>query len=77
MKVNVTFKDPDSLYDAIREAVEEEVRGLQGISDEEKGSLIDGRVDEVKGKCRKWFEYGEYLRVQVDTDAETCIVLPV
>jgi hypothetical protein len=31
------------------------------------------KVGEVMGK---WFEYGEYLTVEIDTEAGTCVVVP-
>lgn len=31
----------------------------------------------MKELCKKWFEYGEYLTVEIDTDAKTCTVVPV
>jgi hypothetical protein len=51
MKFRVTMKDPDTLNDAIEEAVEKQM-------------------------CGRWFGYGEYLTVEIDTDAKTCTVIP-
>jgi len=31
--------------------------------------------EEFKKIASKWFQYEEYIRVQIDTDAKTCIVL--
>ena len=78
MKFKVTMKDPDTLYDAIGEAVEQAVSDTIGVDDnDEREALIKVRVDKVKKICGKWFEYGEYLTVEIDTDAETCTVVPV
>ena len=77
MKFKVTMKDPDTLYDAIGEAVEQAVSDTIGVGDQdEREALIKVRVDKVKIICNKWFEYGEYLTVEIDTDAETCTVVP-
>lgn len=76
MKITVTMKDPDTLLDCVRDAVKEEVEDITGIDQDEKEGLIDGRVEEAMKTCRKWFRYSEYLTVEVDTEAETCIVLP-
>lgn len=76
MKFKVTMKDPDTLHDAIREAAKESLSDIQGIDDEEKESLIDQRVESNMEICRKWFEYSEYLTVEIDTDAGTCVVVP-
>ena len=77
MKFKVTMKDPDTLYDAIGEAVEQAVSDTIGVGDQdEREALIKVRVDKVKIICNKWFEYGEYLTVEIDTDAKTCTVVP-
>jgi hypothetical protein len=76
MKFKVTMKDPDTLYDAIGEAVEQAVSDTIGVDDnDEREALIKVRVDKVQKICGKWFEYGEYLTVEIDTDAETCTVV--
>lgn len=31
---------------------------------------------DAKRAADKWFKYGEYLTVQIDTDAGTCTVMP-
>ena len=77
MKFKVTMKDPDTLYDAIGEAVEQAVSDTIGVDDQdEREALIKVRVDKVQIICKKWFKYGEYLTVEIDTDAETCTVVP-
>lgn len=74
MKITVTMKDPGTLYDAIREAVRENLASLEGISEEEKESLIEGRCERVGEIAARWFEYGEYLTVIIDTEQNTCTV---
>lgn len=74
MRFNVTMKDPDVLLDAIVDAVRRDV-GKLGLDAEESSALIELRVAHVSGICKKWFRYGEYLDVQVDTDAKTCTVM--
>lgn len=74
MKFEVQMKDPDTLHDAIREAVEAEVEAMPGLEADEKEGVIDTRVEKVQKQCGKWFEYSEYLTVEIDTDAGTCTV---
>jgi hypothetical protein len=33
-------------------------------------------VRKVQELCSTWFSYGEYLTVEIDTEAKTCTVLP-
>lgn len=74
MKFQVTMKDPDTLYDAIGDAVTKTVNAMLDDPDE-RDVLVKTRVDKVSEICRKWFKYGEYLTVEIDTDAETCVVV--
>lgn len=75
MKFIVQMKDPDTLTDAIQDAVKEDVDKMEGLYDEEKEGVIESRSEKVSAICNRWFEYGEYLRVEIDTDAGTCTVL--
>lgn len=61
MKINVYLKDPDALHEAIREA-------------RRKGSDVD--EPQINRIAAKWFKYGEYLTVELDTETETCVLVP-
>lgn len=75
MKFRVTMKDPDTLGDAVHDAVDSEVASMADLSQDEKESVAEKRSDEIYKACAKWFEYGEYLTVEIDTDAKTCVVV--
>ena len=78
MKVKITLKDPDALYEAVRDAVSEEVSKLKGLSDGEKERIADDREQEAREKiASQWMEYGEYLEVEFDLDAATATVIPI
>lgn len=76
MKFKVTMKDPDTLGDAISNAVTEALKNIEGLSDEDRESLHERRCEEARNVASKWFEYGEYLTVEIDTDAQTAAVVP-
>lgn len=76
MKFTVNMKCPDALEEAIRDAVKVEVNELNLQDAEEQESIEDARYEKVRRLCvDKWFEWGEYIRVEVDTDAQTCVVV--
>lgn len=75
MKIKVTMKDPDTLQDAIEEAVKKDLSDL-GLDQDELESVMEKRCEKVTTLACKWFEYGEYLTVEIDTDAKTCVVVP-
>lgn len=73
MKFRVTMKDPDVLDDAIREALES--TAFDGMSEKEVELVRDDRAEACRNLCNRWFEYGEYLTVEIDTEAKTCVVV--
>lgn len=75
MKVLVTMKDPDAMHDAVREAVEREVKQM-GLSRDESKLLVEARVDKTIELMVKWFTHGEYMTVEFDTDDMTATVIP-
>lgn len=74
MKFRVTMKDPDTLDDSVNEACMRELP--EGLDEEERHDLAESRSEKVRKLCRRWFSYGEYLTVEIDTDAQTCVVVP-
>lgn len=73
MKFLVTMKDPDTLADSIAEAVKEQLLS-SGLPQHEQDLIADDRQEKVYDQCTKWFRYGEYLAVEIDTEAGTCTV---
>lgn len=75
MKFRVTMKDPDTLGDAIDDAVRAELKTVGGLTDNERETLLDDRRDAVKAVTAKWFEWGEYVTIEIDTDANSATVI--
>ena len=75
MKIEISFKDPDALLDCINDALDDLV--IEGLTDYEREKVKEVRQREIQDLCQKWFEYGEYLRVEVDTEKETCKVIEI
>jgi len=72
MKVKVTLKCPDALYDAVHAAITKELILKNQLDDEEEFARLQ---HEVTTQCAKWFTYGEYLSVEINTTADTITVL--
>jgi hypothetical protein len=75
VKFRITMKDPDGFHDSVEEAVKE--MDLPGLSEDEAELVREARTETIKKLLGRWFEYGEYLTVEVDTDAKTCTVIEV
>lgn len=69
MKIHLTFKTPDVLDDAqVTDVTAKDTGGLIGAAEMQQLT---------QEACAKWVEYGEYLRVVIDTRKGTCTVQPV
>lgn len=77
MKLKLTLKDPDGVYEMIREAAENQVLEMEGLDDDESESLIESRHEKIDEQLEKWIKYSEYVRIEFDLDAGTATVLPV
>jgi hypothetical protein len=76
MKFKVTMKDPDTLYDAISDAVERDLLKKDGLDEDDRETLSISRRNKIISLCGRWFKYGEYLTVEIDTDAKTIMICP-
>ncbi len=74
MRFQVTMKDPDVLSDAIADAVELSLADLFLPTDEVE-ALRQARCSKASELANQWFEYGEYLTVEIDTETKTIRVL--
>ena len=81
MKIQVTLKDPDTMHDAVDEAVKR-LPAPVGIDPQEWASILETRADRIKASItHSWMEYSEYLVVEFDIDdkfkAVSATVVPV
>jgi hypothetical protein len=77
MKFRITLKDPDGVLDSIDDAVQC-IQDIMDIKDKDEVDVIrEHRKDKYLQLCKTWFEYDEYLTVEIDTEAKTCTVIPV
>lgn len=76
MKVKVFIKDTDVLQDAVEEAVDEELKN-SGLAEDEQEAVRELRVEKALDVAGEWWEYGEYITVEFDTEARTAMVVPV
>lgn len=75
MKIRVTMKSPDALSDAISNAVERKRLIAENDGLEEYFDGADVR-DDMYDVCSAWFQCGEYLTVDIDTETGEAVVVP-
>lgn len=76
MRFKVTMKDPDTLHDAVADAVRKEVATLPGLDAEERRAVEEQRREATMKAAGQWFRFSEYLTVEIDTEARTATVCP-
>lgn len=86
MKFTATFKSPDALQHAITAETSDDSCGASECGAEgSPGMCVDcsfhadtnrERADEMYALGQKFIQHGEYITVEFDTDAGTCVVLP-
>jgi hypothetical protein len=77
MKLKITLKDPDGVYESIRAAAEYSLKDVVGLSSNEKDALADQRHGQIAEKCSPWIEFNEYVTIEIDTDSGTAVVCKV
>lgn len=77
MKFRITMKDPDGIYECTEDAIKRDVAAIPGLSEEEREVVLEKRRDAIIDVRARWFEYGDYVTVEIDTDAGTATVVEV
>lgn len=75
MKLRITLKDPDGVYRSIREAVSNQIYSITGLNESEKALLEDKRHEVIAQKCEQWIQCEEYVTIEIDTEANTAVVV--
>lgn len=63
MKIKIHMKTLDCIDNSL------DTLGLEELG------LDEDKREEFKDLCGKWFKYGEYVVLEIDTEAKTCVVL--
>ena len=75
MKCRVVLKKPDALEDSIHIMVENNFPVEKGYSNEESRDSKALLVKHYMAKAEKWFRYGELVKLEIDFDNMTCVVI--
>ena len=76
MKIRIQIKDPDGIYESIKEAASKQLRETTtGLSDDEIDLLQEGRAEHIEDRLGDWIRHGEYITVEIDLDAGKGVVV--
>lgn len=78
MKIRIQLKDPDALEDQLgQEIVDNLSIGKTELSNDEVDAVVEKRKEGILELAGTWFEYGEYVTIEIDTDKKTARVVPI
>ena len=66
MKIQLTFKSPDAVHDALARI---------GINQRCADGEYSTDYDDLYGELAEWVRYGEYLNVEYDTETKQMTIL--
>ncbi len=78
MKIQFTMKTPDVVSESIDAAVRNKFSGTEELSNVELFQQIDDTEDlrsELTDLASKWFQYGEDVTLELDTNTQKITVL--
>ena len=81
MKINITMKTSDAVYEAAKQyanRMAEDKNNEQEINTKyygDKRYYIQTQYELFEQLANKWFEYGECVTLEIDTEEETCKVV--
>lgn len=75
-KFRITFKDPDGVYEDIRDEVQRQLEPFDTRLDEEEiDTLADERTASLHQFLETWIRFQEYITIEFDTEAKTATVV--
>jgi len=74
MKIRITLKDPDAVYEAIQDHVRGSLKAT-GLTEREIDKVADSREADLGRSLSKWVKHGEYVTVEFDTEISTATVI--
>jgi hypothetical protein len=74
MKFQISFKDPDGVSNSIQEAINDNLP--KDLDENEFEELTESRKILIEESTKRWIKWGEYVTIEIDTEENTCVVVP-
>jgi len=74
MKLKIQLQDPDGVYDSLTEAAESGLPDDDSLSQDEREALTESRRQKLEQQCKLWIKHGEFVVIEIDTEAGTATV---
>jgi len=79
MKIRLTLKDPDGVWDGIQHAARNHVEDVScsDPNSEICKEMIESTREVMEDAISPWIEFGEYVTIEIDTTTNTARVVKV
>lgn len=77
-KFRVTLKDPDGVFESVREYAESiaaQAKAIPAVAELSPGDWAESIRSALSEKISRWVKYGEYVTIEFDTEAGTATVV--
>lgn len=68
--IRLELKDPDGVYESIRNHVTKSLKDTEGLTEEEVNSLTEERHEMLSEILQEWVTYGEYVTVEINLETK-------
>jgi anti-sigma regulatory factor (Ser/Thr protein kinase) len=75
MKIRITLKDPDGVYNSVRTAARESLAALK-LQGEDLEDAVTLRSEAALNILKPWIRHDEYVTIEIDTNSGAAIVVP-
>jgi hypothetical protein len=60
---------------ALAVAIKRALISADESTNDDADPAMEARAEEAHALCGRWFQFGDTLTVEIDTDTETCVVV--
>ncbi len=75
MKIRISFKDPDALSEAFDDEERKIEKSLTNLTPAGAKAEAAARIESLRDLASKFFEYSEYVVIELDDEAQTATVV--
>lgn len=76
MKFTITMKDPDGVQESVGQEVRKQMMAITDLDADVREEMREALGDKLYLAASRWLRYGEYVDLEIDTDAGTCVMIP-
>ena len=73
MKIRITFKDPDGIYEQISNY---SIERMGDVEESEEENIIDEDIKRIVKKLAPWIDNKDSITIEFDTEKHSAVIIP-